>query len=100
MIIERDDKKKTTTIYTSRVSYKTELVQDICKKNKNYNDKALYQLDNATLETIRKLTYNGVFVAYRELAHSLKKLFVKGLNPSNIANSVELKDDGSVKNIK
>jgi hypothetical protein len=100
MIIERNDKKNTTTIYTAKVSYKTELVQDICRKNKNYYDKALYQLDNATLEIVRKLTYSDVFVTYVELAHSSKKLFVKGLNLSNIAKLAEVKSDGSVRFIK
>ena len=100
MIIERDDKKNTTTIYTAGTSAKTTLVKDICKKNKNYNDKALFQLDNITLEKIKRLTCEGFFVAYADLQYSTKKLSVKGLNLSNISKLVAIKLDGSVRYIK
>lgn len=97
MIIKRNDKTHEVTIYTSGTSLKTELVRDICRRNRNYNDKSLFYFDNHTLEVIRKLTMEGFFVAYAELNHSTKKLFVKGLNLSDVPKSIALNDDYTIR---
>ncbi len=98
MFIEKNENGEITI--TTCGSLKSDLVKYICRKDNRYNDKALYALDNITLEKIKKLTVEGIFVAYVEINYRSKKIVQKGLNLSNIKNFVELKQDGTVRYIK
>jgi hypothetical protein len=95
MFIEKNENGE--VIITTGGSLKSDLVKYICRKDNRYNDKALYTLDNVTLEKIKKLTVEGVFVAYVEINYRLKNIVQKGLNLSNIERFVTLREDGKIK---
>jgi hypothetical protein len=95
MFIEKNENGE--VIITTGGSLKSDLVKYICRKDNRYNDKALYTLDNVTLEKIKKLTVEGVFVAYVEINYRLKNIVQKSLNLSNIERFVTLREDGKIK---